>query len=134
MLQVCRFNMDDTKEVVWYCLPAYKSLIRRYIFSRLDASRYTCPGRKSRAFWTPRQLHAMFDCTALVLDNKAMLNPLIVIIFENTNLHDLRCVESTISELERWFVIASGNSGGHDGASNSYMHMVLKRIKVCYMS
>ncbi len=64
--KVCRFNMVDTREVVWYCLPAYKRLIRRYIFSRLDASRYTCPGRKSRAFWTPRQLHAMFDCTALV--------------------------------------------------------------------
>ena len=58
-----------------------------------------------------------------------MLNAIVVIIFENTNLNDLRCVESTISELERWFVIASGKSGSQDGNTNSYMHMVVKRIK-----
>jgi len=61
-----------------------------------------------------------------------MLNALIVIIFENTNIHDLRCVESTISELERWFVIASGNSVSQDAGDNSYMHMVIKRIKVLF--
>lgn len=68
-----------------------------------------------------------------MLDNKAMLNVLIVIIFENTNLHNLRCVESTISELERWFVIAGGKSGSSKLASNSFMQMVLKRIKVSFV-
>lgn len=58
--------MDESEEVLWYCLPAYKQMMQRYIFSRLDASRYTCPGRKAKAYWTPRQLQAMFDCTALV--------------------------------------------------------------------
>eukprot|EP00941_MAST-03F_sp_MAST-3F-sp1_P001177 g1177.t1 len=99
----------DTKKsnLLWYAIPGFEKLSRHFIFLFADMARHLSVSRTSLQTWKIQACRATLECSTVFITNTSMLNVLLCIAFENTNLYSLKDVANCISLLEMWFTIVS---------------------------
>ncbi|CEG39279.1 Uncharacterised protein family UPF0592 [Plasmopara halstedii] len=115
--------------ILWHCVPGYFAFVRLYlaVFQRMcqrrarsssGASSLPTVGRILSIFegktsdpwedyWNDREIAAVLDAGTEVLKNEALINVLMQVILESTNLYDPASVNYSIDILQRVLVVAS---------------------------
>ena len=124
----CNHRYADGR-ILWHCVPGYFALIRLYVAvfqrmcqrrARLTANSSSMPsvlrilsiieGKTSdpwEDYWNEREIEAVLDAASEVLKNEALVNVLMQIILEGTNILDPASVNYSFGILQRVLEIAS---------------------------
>ncbi|KAJ8527499.1 hypothetical protein ON010_g14764 [Phytophthora cinnamomi] len=124
----CNHRYADGR-ILWHCVPGYFALVRLYVavFERMCQRRARSSGGASSLpsvnrilsiiegkasdpwedYWNDREIDTVLDAGSEVLKNEALVNVLMQVILESTNILDPTSVNYSFGILQRMLEIAS---------------------------
>ncbi|KAE8995435.1 hypothetical protein PR003_g2358 [Phytophthora rubi] len=124
----CNHRYADGR-ILWHCVPGYFALVRLYVavFERMCQRRARSSGGSSSLpsvnrilsiiegktsdpwedYWNDREIDTVLDAGSEVLKNEALVNVLMQVILESTNILDPTSVNYSFGILQRMLEIAS---------------------------
>ncbi|EGZ15817.1 hypothetical protein PHYSODRAFT_263020 [Phytophthora sojae] len=124
----CNHRYADGR-ILWHCVPGYFALVRLYVavFERMCQRRARSSGGSSALpsvnrilsiiegkisdpwedYWNDREIDTVLDAASEVLKNEALVNVLMKVILESTNILDPTSVNYSFGILQRMLEIAS---------------------------
>ncbi|GMF44761.1 unnamed protein product [Phytophthora fragariaefolia] len=124
----CNHRYADGR-ILWHCVPGYFALVRLYVavFERMCQRRARSSGGASSMpsvnrilsiiegktsdpwedYWNDREIDTVLDAGSEVLKNEALVNVLMQVILESTNILDPTSVNYSFGVLQRMLEVAS---------------------------
>lgn len=91
--------------VMWTVIPGYQGMIDLFYREFADCGRHLCSSRRSLREWTTSECRVNLETSCQVMVNTRLVNVMILLAYENCNIHSLKDVENTISLIEMWLTV-----------------------------
>eukprot|EP00940_MAST-03C_sp_MAST-3C-sp2_P003083 g3083.t1 len=102
---------------IWTLVPGYETMLEIFIREFTDCGRHLCSARTSLKSWSTAECRAALECSCQVAVNTTLVNVLVMLAYENCNMHNLKDVENCISLLEMWFTVVGTKGAAFDTAT-----------------
>jgi len=83
--------------VMWTVIPGYDGMIDLFYREFADCGRHLCSSRKPLREWSTHECRVNLETSCQVVVNTRLVNVMILLAYENCNIHNLKDVENTIS-------------------------------------
>ena len=111
--------------VMWTVIPGYDGMIDLFYREFADCGRHLCSSRSTLREWSTHECRVNLETSCQVVVNTRLVNVMMLLAYENCNIHNLKDVENTISLIEMWLTVLSTK-----GQMYVYIYIVWKVLLI----
>ena len=100
--------------VMWTVIPGYDGMIDLFYREFADCGRHLCSSRSTLREWSTHECRVNLETSCQVVVNTRLVNVMMLLAYENCNIHNLKDVENTISLIEMWLTVLSTKGQMYD--------------------